>query len=192
VHLAYDARAVICKILEGSMGWLDKMRTFVGNHGVNIEVSEVMKSPPAVATYPVAPEGDPTMVLAGTMTVAAQRDVTVLKHVFQAVLVKHHPDGRVQQEVVHQATHDERGNPYINWIQFPYRLSAGQTQIDRIALMHLGDASVAHTLREMGEPDLEAVFDRDDVRLELRVLVDVQGTPMDAEAQIPVRMVPSS
>jgi hypothetical protein len=174
------------------MGWLDKVRTFVGNHGVQLEVTELMKAPPATATYPVAAEGAPTMVLEGKLTVAAQREVTVLKHVFQAVLVKKHPDGRVQQEVVHESTHDERGNPHLNWIQFPYKLAAGQTQLDRIALMHVGERSVAKKLREIGESDLDAAFDRPDLHLEVRVLVDVQGTPMDAEAQIPLRMVPAN
>lgn len=166
------------------MGLFDTVRSFFGGHGCSIELVTLMgEQDPSVAVY--AFEDTTRYTLSGQLRISTTRRVLVLDHTVKFVATRKHADGRVQEELLGKAVHDQTVNKHFDWIQFPYDLEAGETKEDRFSV---SPTRIEAAMKALGYADARAAVEAADVSFAVKVIVNVKGTPMNPEQVVPMKV----
>lgn len=144
------------------MTLIDKAKSFLGGHGVTVRHVSIEGAEPAAARLAL-PDGG----IKGVFAVSAEKPCEVRGRRTQLVMELSHADGRLEQVVLGG---DEARPPVV----YPYELAAGFTVEDTFDIVFDGSIEAILALRRLSAGD--------GVRLFLRTVVDVAGSPFDPEA----------
>ena len=163
------------------MGLLDKARSFMGKHGLRVELISLDRQDPKACKLPMS-----DTVLKGKYKVTADKDCVVLNHQHFFMLEKKHPDGFLELVTLGQDRHDETTQIAGSALRWPYPLAADQSQEDGFFITGI---DIAGALRKLGYEPERAVM-KPEIRFFVRVLADVKGSPFDPTAEVNVTVVP--
>ncbi len=170
------------------MGFFDKVKAFAGGKSMaTVTITRIEGQPTETASFPVTDS-----VLKGTMVVTADKDCTLLATKYEIWLY------------IAQDPADEDGSPNLvatfadpdpntsysdDFVSFPHQMKAGDVLEQPWMVM---DVDLASVLQKNGfsEPG-EAIGDRR-VRLRVKCIADVKGSPFDPSAEIEVALAPPS
>jgi hypothetical protein len=163
------------------MGLLDKAKSFLGQHGLKVEIISLERQDPKTCRFPLSDS-----VLKGKYKVTADKDCIVLNHQHFLMLEKKHPDGFLELVTLGQDRHDEGTEIVGSDLRWPYPLAANQSREDGFLI---SDIDIAGALRKLGyEP--ERAVSKPELRFFVRVLADVKGSPFDPTHEVNVTIVP--
>ena len=156
------------------MGFLDKMKHFMGGHGVKVKHTQVEKQDPTSVRLPLN-----ETVVKGKFQVTAEKECHVLSMKSSMIMEVKHPDGRVENVVLGE---DVFPSPNVSrsdgMLKYPYTLAAGGTQDDFFIISM--PSSIPKELEKrklsLGGP----------VRFFVKTMVDVEGSPFDPEEECPI------
>jgi hypothetical protein len=163
------------------MGFFDKVKTFVGDHGCKVELLDLERQPVNEVRFPV---GD--SVFKGRFRVTASKPCTVLAHKVEVVLQKKHADGREEQVILGSDVHDAKNQVIGLSYQWPYEMAPGQSNDDGFVAVNI---DIPGALQKLGYADAAGAASAPELAFFVRVTADVKGTPMDAEAKAPFAVV---
>jgi hypothetical protein len=166
------------------MGFFDKAKQFLGGKNMaNVTITVIERQPVETATFPV---GD--SVLKGTMVIAAQQDCTLLATKYEIWLyIK--KDDYDSPNLVCQSYDPRPGVSYHeSCLQLPREMKAGEVITEPWMVM---DVDIPGVLAKNGFPDPNAATNDSRVRLVVKCIADVKGSPFDPSAEVNVRMTPS-
>lgn len=148
------------------MGFFDKVKNFVGGHGVTVHITELEGVAPESVTLHHARQ-----VLTGKFEVHTTNEVTILNHGYRLTAI-FKDEGISKSAIVAQGKNDRE---YV---------SANEVINDSFELSEIDFADAMRRLDVA--PD--AALNDPRVQIELSVWADVKGTPMDANttASIPI------
>jgi len=159
-------------LLESDMGFFDKIKNFVGGHGVSVFITEIEGNDPSVASLPLSDS-----VLKGRIEVHFAKDAEILNHGFRLTAIFEDEGTYRSTEIAQEKNEGEIMGSDVSW---PYTGTGGQVVKDSFCMIRI---DIPAAMRELGlEP--EAAFNDPRVRLEFKVWADVKGTPMDASAKL--------
>jgi len=151
------------------MGFFDKLKTLVGEHGCKVEITSLEHQDPASCTFPATDS-----VFKGNFKVTATKPCNVLAHKVEIIVLKKHADGREERVTLAEDVHDANNQVIGLEYQWPYDMAAGDVKEDGFCAVNL---DIPDTLTKLG-----VRADSPNVTFYVRVTADVKGTPMDAEA----------
>ncbi|MGC4117568.1 MAG: hypothetical protein QM765_24025 [Myxococcales bacterium] len=157
------------------MGFLDKIKTFVGEHGCKVEITSLERQDPAAMSFPVHDS-----VLKGNFKVTASKPCTVLAHKVEVCVMKKHADGREEVVVLGEDSHDEKNQVIGLDYQWPYEMKPGDVKEDGFCVVNL---DLTGALRRLGFDNPSSAVTASNLTWYVKVLADVKGTPMDADAK---------
>lgn len=157
------------------MGFFDKAKHFMGGHGVKVEHIEIERQSPAEAALPI---GD--TVVKGKFQVASDKDCTVLSMKAALLMEVKHPDGRVENvELGEDHFPDQYTSRSDDMLKYPYELKGGATTEDFFIISMKSDIPSELQKRSL-QPNQVRVF--------VKTMVDVKGSPFDPEATNDIRL----
>jgi hypothetical protein len=165
------------------MGFFDKAKSFLGGHGVKVQLTRIERQPASDAQMPI---GD--TVIKGNFDVTTEKACTVLSHEFALIAVYKNDEGLEQTHTLGKAAHDASTDIIGGNIKWPYELAAGASVSDAF-LIHMND-DIPTQLRKLGFGDPASVVSSGTVKFKLRVIADVKGSPFDPKSEEWVRIVP--
>ena len=157
------------------MGFFDKVKTFAGGAStLDVRFTEIERQPPNEASMSINDS-----VIKGKYVITCHKACTILAHV--AELRTSHPakDGTLGTRRDTRTVNVDNqvlGAPY----QFPYDMKPGETMD---AGFILGPVDLPACYREYGVQPLDP-----SVKVMIKVVVDVKGSPFDPEAEIQLRL----
>ncbi|MCB9567885.1 MAG: hypothetical protein H6710_11865 [Myxococcales bacterium] len=167
------------------MGFLDKAKSFFGGKGMaNVTITVIERQPAASATFPITDS-----VLKGTMVIDVQKDCTLLATKYEVWLYLKKGDEEIESPflVVMEQDPDPNTSYSDECLKMPCDLKAGQQITQPWMVM---DVDIPGILAKNGFSDPEAAASDPRVRLEVKCIADVKGSPFDPSATVPVRLVP--
>jgi len=166
---------------ETTMGFFDKIKTFVGEHGCTVEITSLEKQTPGSVSFPVNDS-----VFKGQFKVVATKPCTVLAHKVEVCVEKKHADGRIEEVVLGDDVHDAENQVHGLDYQWPYEMKAGDVKEDGFCAVNI---DIPGTLEKLGFDNPSSAITAPNLTWYVKVLADVKGTPMDAEAKAPFTVV---
>lgn len=166
------------------MGFFDKAKQFLGGKNMaKVTITVIERQPAATATFPVT-----DTVLKGTMVIEAQQDCTLLATKYEIWLYT--KAGEVESPHLVCSGKDPEPNTSYGpgCLIMPCDLKAGQVITHPWMVM---DLDLAGVLAKNGFPDPNAAAGDPRVRLEVKCIADVKGSPFDPSAEIGVRLIPA-
>ncbi len=166
------------------MGFLDKVKAFTGGKNIaKVTIPMIEREPAETATFPVTDS-----VLKGTMVIEAQQDCTLLatKYEIWLYLSADPADEIGSPNLVVTARDPDPNTSYSDeCLKLPCEMTAGQV-ITQPWLV--SDVDLSKILKKNGysEPQ-EAIGDRR-VRLVVKCIADVKGSPFDPSAEVNVTL----
>lgn len=157
------------------MGFFDKVKTFVGEHGCKVEITSLERQAPGAVQFPINDS-----VFKGNFRVTATKPCTVLAHKVEVCVMKKHPDGREEVVVLAEDSHDAKNQVIGLDYQWPYEMKAGDVKEDGFCA---GGLDIPGALTKLGFANPTAAIGAANLTWYVRVLADVKGTPMDADAK---------
>ncbi|MEZ4380187.1 MAG: hypothetical protein R3A79_02475 [Nannocystaceae bacterium] len=164
------------------MGFFDKAKSFFGGHGVKVEITRLERQDPSTVTFPI---GD--SVFKGNWRVVTEKPCTVLSHTHELVVKKTFADGREEELVVGEDTHDNNTDILGHPLKWPYDLQAGGAAEDSFLI---DDIDLPKALRRLGYANPEDAITDTNVEVFFRATADVKGSPFDPDATAKVRLIP--
>lgn len=158
------------------MSIIDNVKSFMGGHGVTVRHVTLEGGDASAASLAITDGG-----IRGRFAVLSDKPCTILARRTEMVMELQHADGHTEQIVLgrQEAPTDdvERTAP----VKYPYELAADHEVIDDLDIVFDGSIEALLAQRRL-VPGRE-------VRLFLKTLVDVKGSPFDPEAvdEIPLR-----
>lgn len=148
----------------------------MGGHGVTVRHVAIEGGEPAAASLALSDGG-----VRGRFAVVADKPCTILARHTEMVLELQLTDGRAEQIVLGRQLVPEPEVEHTGSIQYPYDLAAGFEVVDDFDVVFDGSIEALLAQRRLAVGG--------DVRLFLRTLVDVKGSPFDPEAvdELPLR-----
>lgn len=162
------------------VGFLDKIKHFVGGHGVKSSITRIERQDPSSATFPIT-----DTVMKFNVEVTGDKEVIILNHQFEVWIERTEPENERIISVA-EDTHDESTDIIGGDVKWPYTLSPGQVVKDGCCIT---DVEIDKTLREIGVSDPRSIIDNPHYRFFVKFTADVKGSPMDAEAEFDVKLV---
>lgn len=164
------------------MGFFDKAKQFMGGKGMaDVSITVIERQPAASATFPVTDS-----VLKGTMVIEAKQDCTLLATKYELWLHLEH-DGHWSPNFVVAEKDPEPNTSYgPGCLIMPCDLKAGQVITQPWMVMNVDLAAV---LARNGIADPSVAVDNPRVRLQVKCIADVKGSPFDPSAETDVRLV---
>lgn len=157
------------------MGFFDKVKSFVGGHGVKVQHLEIERQEPNAVTLPI---GD--TVVKGKFVVTAEKPCTVLSMESELCMKVKHADGREEDVVLGRDVFPEPNTSRSDdMVQYPYELTGGGRVEDFFIISMDSDIPT-----QLGARNLSA----DQVRFFVKTTVDVKGSPFDPEAVNDIRV----
>ena len=167
------------------MGFFDKAKNFLGGKSMaTVTITVIERQPADTATFPV---GD--SVLKGTMVIDVQKDCTLLATKYEVWLYLKKPGEEIESPYLIVSKQDPDPNTIYsdNCLKMPCDLKAGQ-QITQPWMV--SDVDLPGVLARNGFPDATTATRDPRVRLVVKCIADVKGSPFDPSAEIQVRLVP--
>jgi hypothetical protein len=164
------------------MGFFDKAKSFFGGHGVKVEITRLERQDPGSVTFPITDS-----VFKGNWRVVTEKPCTVLSHTHELVVKKTHADGREEELVVGEDTHDSSTDIMGHPLKWPYELPAGGAAEDSFLI---DDIDLPKALRRLGYADPTDAIADTNVEVFFRATADVKGSPFDPDATAKVRLIP--
>jgi len=159
------------------MGFFDKIKNFVGGHGVSVFITELEGGSPKSVNFPLYDS-----VLKGRIEIHATKEATILNHGFRLTAILE-DEGSFRSVIVAEETND--GEIMGSDVKWPYNTVPGEVVKDSFCMIRI---DIADAMRRLGLEADAAVADPR-VRLELKVWADVKGTPIDASAKQTILVV---
>ena len=159
------------------MGFFDKMRTFVGEHGLKVQITKLEQQQPGSVRFKLTDS-----VFKGNYEIIAERPCKVLNHLHEVIVVKTHPDKREEQVVLGSELYDEKTEIGGSDLKWPYEIGAGETKKAGFCIIQM---DIPAELRKLGYGDPAAAASAPELQFFVRVTADVEGTILDAEAKAP-------
>ncbi len=164
------------------MGFFDKAKQFMGGKGMaNVSITVIERQPAESATFPVTDS-----VLKGTMVIDVQQDCTLLATKYEIWLYIE-TDGHSSPNFVRAEKDPEPNTSYgEGCLIMPCDLKAGQV------ITHpwmVGDIDLPAILARSGITDPNSAIGNSRVRLQVKCIADVKGSPFDPSAEVDVRLV---
>ena len=167
------------------MGFLDKVKAFTGGKNMaKVTIPVIERQPSETATFPVT-----DTVLKGTMVIEAQQACTLLATKYEIWL--HIADDPADEQgspnlVVSAKDPDPNTSYSDDCLQFPVEMEAGQV-IEQTWLV--GDVDLAKVLDKHGFSEPQQAIGDGRVRLVVKCIADVKGSPFDPSAEVKVTLV---
>ena len=165
------------------MGLFDKAKQFVGGKGMaDVKITVIERQPAEVATFPITDS-----VLKGTMVIEAKQDCTLLATKYEVWLYVPGSDGQQHPNFV-VAEKDPAPNTSYGpgCLIMPCDLKAGQVIEQPWMVMNVDLPGV---LAKNGIHDPRSAVGNPGVRLQVKCIADVKGSPFDPSAEVDVRLV---
>ncbi len=166
------------------MGFLDKVKAFTGGKGMaKVTIPVIERQPSETATFPVT-DG----VLKGTMVIEALQPCTLLALKFEVWLY------------ISAETSDTIGSPNVvvlekypdpntgygdDYVKVPYEMQSGEV------ITHpwmVSDVDLPKILEKNGYGDPQSAVGDPRVRLVVKCIADVKGSPFDPSAEVNVTL----
>lgn len=167
------------------MGLLDKAKQFLGGKDMaTVAIPVIERQPADKASFPVT-----DAVLKGTMVITAQQACTLLATKYEVWLyLETDADPRETEFLIRSAKDSDPGVADSEGrLELPLALQPGQVVTQPWAVSGLDLAGV---LARNGFPDANAAASDPRVRLVVRCIADVGGSPFDPSAEVTVRLAP--
>ncbi len=164
------------------MGFFDKAKQFMGGKGMaDVTITVIERQPAEHATFPVRDS-----VLKGTMVIDAKQDCTLLATKYEVWLYIKKDDIESPYLVVQD--HDPRSNVHYSdsCLKMPRDLKAGE-QITQPWMV--SDVDLPAILAKNGFPDAHKATMDARVRLVVKCIADVKGSPFDPCAEVNVKLI---
>ena len=164
------------------MGFFDKAKQFLGGKNMaKVTITVIERQPAEVATFPVTDS-----VLKGTMVIEVQQDCTLLATKYEVWLYTKSETGETPHLIVMGKDPEPNTSYGPGCLIMPCDLKAGQTITHPWMVM---DVDLASALRKAGFADPNAAAGDPRVRLQVKCIADVKGSPFDPSAEVDVRLV---
>jgi hypothetical protein len=153
------------------MGFFDKVKHFVGGHGVKVAHLDIEKQVPGTVSMPLT-----DTVVKGHFDISAEKDCEVLSMKAELVMEYPLPDGNTRNVVLGSDVYPEAGydSRSADMLKYPFALGAGQHQKDFFIIRMEKD--IPSALKEHNQSLQSAKFF-------VKTMVDVKGSPFDPEAK---------
>ncbi len=165
------------------MGFFDKAKSFMGGHGVKVQLTVIERQPAADAQMPM---GD--TVIKGTLEVTTEKPCTVLAHKFVFLAEWKDAEGMQRTHELGSDAHTEATDIHGSENKWPYELEPGRVVTDYFMIMMNDD--ITTQLRRSGFSNPAGVVSSGEVKFKLKVIADVKGSPFDPSSEQYVRIVP--
>ena len=165
------------------MGFFDKAKSFMGGHGVKVQLTLIERQPASDAQMPM---GD--TVIKGNLEVTTDKDCTVLAHKFAFLVEWKDAEGMERSHELGTDAHDSSTDIIGGDLKWPYELAAGKTAEDAFLISMNED--ITTQLRRCGFSDPVGAVRSGQVKFKLQVVADVKGSPFDPKSESYVRIVP--
>ncbi len=164
------------------MGFFDKAKQFFGGKGMaSVEISVIERQPALTATFPVTDS-----VLKGTMVITGKQDCVLLATKYEVWLYIE-KDGVSSPHLVCSDQDPDPNTSYSdNCLKMPCDLTVGQVITQPWMVTNV---DLVKILRSNGYPNPKAAAGDLKVRLQVKCIADVKGSPFDPSAEVDVRLV---
>lgn len=166
-----------------TMGFFDKAKSFMGGHGVKVQLTRIERQPASDAQMPI---GD--TVIKGNLEVTTEKPCTVLKHVFVFLCEWKDKEDMERSHELGRDAHDQSTDIIGGSLKWPYELASGTTAEDSFLISM--DDDIPTQLRALGFANPAAAVISGEVKFKLKVIADVKGSPFDPASEQYVRIVP--
>ena len=166
------------------MGFFDKAKQFLGGKNMaSVAITVIERQPAETASFPVTDS-----VLKGTMVITAQQDCTLLATKYEVWLYIKKDDVDSPNLVVAEKDPDPNVSYSDSCLKMPCDLKPGQVITQP---WMVSDVDLAGILRRNGFSDPNAATSDPRVRLVVKCIADVKGSPFDPSAEVTVRLAPT-
>lgn len=165
------------------MGFFDKAKSFMGGHGVKVQLTRIERQPASDAQMPM---GD--TVIKGNLEVTTEKDCTVLAHKFVFLVEWKDAEGMQRSHELGSDAHTADTDIMGGSLKWPYELAPGRTAED--AFLIIMNEDIPTQLRKLGFSDAASAVSSGEVKFKLKVIADVKGSPFDPSSEQFVRIVP--
>jgi hypothetical protein len=165
------------------VGFFDKAKQFMGGKGMaNVTITVIERQPAESATFPITDS-----VLKGTMVIDVQQNCTLLACKYEIWLHVKGTDGNEHPNFVCSAKDPEPNTSYgPGCLIMPCDLTEGQKITHPWMVM---DVDLPGVLAKNGINDPNTAIDSGRVRLSVKCIADVKGSPFDPSAEVDVRLI---
>jgi hypothetical protein len=165
------------------MGFFDKAKQFMGGKGMaNVTITVIERQPAESATFPITDS-----VLKGTMVIDVQQNCTLLATKYELWLHVKGTDGVEHPNFVCSSKDPAPNTSYgPGCLIMPCDLTEGQTITHPWMVM---DVDLPSVLAKNGIHDPNTAVNSGRVRLSVKCIADVKGSPFDPSAEVDVRLI---
>lgn len=164
------------------MGFFDKAKGFFGGKGMaDVAITVIERQSAENATFPVTDS-----VLKGTMVIDVKKDCTLLATKYEIWLDSDEGEEGTVDLVAFDADPDPNTSYSDNCLKMPCDLKEGQQITQSWMVM---DVELAKYLGKAGIEDPNAAVGKSGVRLRVKCIADVKGSPFDPCAEVDVQLV---
>lgn len=168
------------------MGFFDKAKQFLGGKNMaSVAITVIERQPAETATFPVTDS-----VLKGTMVITAQQECTLLATKYEVWLYIKKGEEALESPFLARAEKDPDPNTSYSdtCLKMPCDLKPGQVITQPWMVSELDLAGI---LAGSGFPDANEATRDPRVRLVVKCIADVKGSPFDPSAEVTVRLAPT-
>ncbi len=166
------------------MGFFDKAKKFLGGKGMaDVTITVIERQPADQATFPLTDS-----VLKGTMVIDVKEACTLLATKYEVWLETEGEESGSLDLLASEADPDPHTSYSDSCLKMPCDLTPGQ-QITQPWMV--SDVEIAKQLRKAGFNDPFTAIDNPKVKLKVKCIADVKGSPFDPSAEVEVRLVHS-
>lgn len=166
------------------MGFFDKAKKFLGGKGMaDVTITVIERQPAQSATFPVTDE-----VLKGTMVIDVKQDCTLLATKYEIWLEVEDDESHHTDIVAMDQDPDPNTSYSDECLKMPCDLKAGEQITQPWMVM---DVDLAKYLKKAGINDPNAAVGDSRVKLKVKCIADVKGSPFDPSAEVIVGLSPT-
>ncbi len=166
------------------MGLFDKAKKFLGGKGMaDVTITVIERQPAESATFPVTDS-----VLKGTMVIDVKQDCVLLATKYEVWLEVEDDESSSVDIVAMDADPDPHTSYSDKCLKMPCDVTSGQ-QITQPWMVD--DVDLAKYLAKAGISDPNAAVGNSNVKLKVKCIADVKGSPFDPSAEVVVQLAPS-
>ncbi len=168
----------------GTMGFFDKAKQFIGGKNMaSVAITVIERQPAATARFPI---GD--SVLKGTMVITGQQDCVLLATKYEVWLYIKKDDVESPHLVVMEKDPDPNTSYSDSCLKMPCDVKPGQVITQP---WMVSGVDLPKILRDNGYTDVNRAVNDPNVRLVVKCIADVKGSPFDPSAEVTVALAPA-
>ena len=173
----------VVRSVRANMGFFDKAKKFLGGKGMaDVTITVIERQPAESATFPVTDS-----VLKGTMVIDVKEDCTLLATKYEIWLEAENGEQTVLDLIAHDKDPDPNTSYSDDCLKMPCDLTAGQQITQPWMVM---DVDLPRSLKKVDISPSGAVGNPN-VKLKVKCIADVKGSPFDPSAEVVVALVNS-